>query len=259
MTDDKDINIKKVIPGSSPYADRDIYRNNIKTEGKYCFRLDYKYSGLHIVCDRDIESELEEPVRSFYSDISKASARQPGFEKSLSPLDVGSDPPLIVKEMCDAGKVFNVGPMASVAGALCDHLARRFEDRCSFLMIENGGDVYIKTDESIEVGIYTENTYFKDRLVIRIDASQTPCGICSSSGNIGHSLSLGKSDLVTVMSRRTTIADAAATAIANIINKEEDIDKAIEYFKNSRQIDGLIMIKDKRIGLWGQIRLTSFN
>ncbi|MEE8324340.1 MAG: hypothetical protein V3R31_01660 [Candidatus Humimicrobiaceae bacterium] len=67
-----------------------------------------------------------------------------------------------------------------------------------------------------------------------MEAGQTPCGICSSSGSFGHSLSLGKSDLVTVMSRTATIADAAATAIANTINCEEDMDNAITRFKKFR-------------------------
>jgi len=53
------------------------------------------------------------------------------------------------------------------------------------------------------------------------------------------------------MSRTATIADAAATAIANTINSEEDIGKAITRFKKYGEIGGLIIIKNKRIGLWG--------
>ena len=59
------------------------------------------------------------------------------------------------------------------------------------------------------------------------------------------------------MSRTATIADAAATAIANTINCEEDIDKAITRFKKYGEIEGLIIIKNKRIGLWGELQLVS--
>ena len=258
MTDGKDINIRRVSPGGATYAGRDIYRNKISAEGRYSFRLDYKYSGLYIICDRDISGELEEPVLSFYRDIETVIAGQTDFEKSLAPIEAGKDLPRIIKEMCGAGEVFSVGPMASIAGALCDHLAKTLKDRCSFLMIENGGDVYIKSGDPLEVGIFTKNIYFKDKLILLIEAGQTPCGICSSSGSFGHSLSLGKSDLVTVLSRTATIADAAATSIANTINSEKDIDTAIARFSQYREVEGLIIIKNKRIGLWGKLQLSTF-
>ena len=248
--------IRRVSPGSSVYADRDIYRNKISAEGRYSFRVDYKYSGLYIMCDRDISSELEEAILSFYRDIEMIIAGQPDFEKSLVPIKTGKDLPMTIKEMCCAGEVFNVGPMASIAGALCDHLAKNLTDRCNFLMIENGGDVYIKSNVPFEVGIFTKNIYFKDKLTLLIEAGQTPCGICSSSGSFGHSLSLGKSDLVTVLSRTATTADAAATAIANTINSEEDINEAIARFSRYSEIEGLIIIKNKRIGLWGKLQLA---
>ncbi len=83
--------------------------------------------------------------------------------------------------------------------------------------------------------------------------------ICSSSGSFGHSLCLGKSDLVTVQSRTATIADAAATAIVNTINSEEDIDKVITRFKKYGEIEGLIIIKNKKIGLWGNCNWFSLS
>ena len=255
MAEGKEIKIRRVSPGSSVYADRDIYRNKISAEGRYSFRVDYKYSDLYIICDRDISSELEEPVLSFYRNIEKVIARQTDFEKSLAPIKSVKDLPPTIKEMCDAGEVFGVGPMASIAGALCDHIAKSLADRCSFLMIENGGDVYIKSSSPLEVGIFIKNSYFKDMITLLIEAGLTPCGICSSSGSFGHSLSLGKSDLVTVLSGTAILADAAATAVANTINCEEDIDAAITRFRKYGEIKGLIAIKNKRIGLWGQLQL----
>ena len=47
---------------------------------------------------------------------------------------------------------------------------------------------------------------------------------------------------------RAITADAAATAIANTINSEEDIDEAITRFSQYKEVDGLIIIKNKRIG-----------
>jgi len=256
MSDRKEINLRRVSPGRFSYADRDVYRNKISTEGKFNFRLDYKYSSLLIICDRDIGSELEGYVRDFYRDLEEVIAMQPDFEKSLVPLKSRLDDPLIIRGMYNAGEVFEVGPMASVAGALCDYIAINIAGKCSFLMIENGGDVYIKSSSPLEVSIFTKNSYFKDKLTLLIEPGLTPCGICSSSGSFGHSLSFGKSDLVTVLSGSTITADAAATAIANTINNEDDIDTAIERFRTYDDIKGLIIIKNRRIGLWGQLQLA---
>ncbi|MCJ7666095.1 MAG: UPF0280 family protein [Actinobacteria bacterium] len=256
MAGKKGINIQRVSPGSYSYTDRDIYRSKISVEGRFSFRLDYKYSGLLIMCDRDIGNELEGLVRGFYADIEKVIAGRPGFKNSLVPIEVMDHYPPVVKDMCHAGEVFNVGPMASIAGAVCDHLAENIAGKCSFLMIENGGDVYIKSSSPLEVGIFTKNNYFKDMITLLIEAGLTPCGICSSSGSFGHSLSLGKSDLVTVLSGTAILADAAATAVANTINREEDIDAAITRFRKYSEIKGLIAIKNKRIGLWGQLQLA---
>ncbi|MCD4669944.1 MAG: UPF0280 family protein, partial [Actinomycetia bacterium] len=86
---------------------------------------------------------------------------------------------------------------------------------------------------------------------------RTPCGICSSSGSMGHSLSLGSSDLVTVMSDSTILADAAATAVANSIKEQADIEKAMSRYKKNKEIKGLIIIKGDRIGIWGEMQLSS--
>jgi len=94
--------------------------------------------------------------------------------------------------MCYAANVFRVGPMAGVAGAICDSIAKSIADSCRFLMIENGGDAYIKSSMPVKIGLYSSNRYFSDKLNIKINAGQTPCGVCSSSGSMGHSLSLGK-------------------------------------------------------------------
>ncbi|HAJ95978.1 MAG TPA: UPF0280 family protein [Actinobacteria bacterium] len=249
MDNGKDLNIDRF------HVDRSIYRKNISLKDKYCYRLKYKYTDLFITSDRDILKELEAPVLSFYKEIGKVSLDEPVFEKSLVPVRARSHYPVLIKKMCRAARMFGIGPMAAVAGAVCDRIAESIAHTCRFLMIENGGDVYIKSDMPVEIGLYSGNKYFSDRLNIKIDAEQTPCGICSSSGSMGHSLSLGRSDLVTVMSDSAILADAAATAIANSIKEQTDIKKAISRYKKNKEIKGLVIIKGDRIGIWGVIQI----
>ena len=72
-------------------------------------------------------------------------SRSEAFGKNLTPVSILDSYPPIIKNMCRAAEIFGVGPMAAVAGAVCDKIAESISGSCEFLMIENGGDVYIKS------------------------------------------------------------------------------------------------------------------
>lgn len=254
MGQEKDLSLER-LPRDSSHTDRSIYRKNISVAGKYCYRLRYKYSDIYITSDSDISGKISEPVIRFYSQLEKVILKDRGFAESLSPVNIHNDYPPLIKEMCSYTSIFNVGPMAAVAGAVCESIAGNIKDDCSFLMIENGGDVYIKSSTRVSAALFTGSKYFPENLNILIDPLDTPCGLCSSSGIMGHSLSLGRSDLVTVMSGTTIAADAAATAIANSINSKPDVDRALEKYRHYSQVKGLIILKDDRLAIWGDLQL----
>jgi len=146
--------------------------------------------------------------------------------------------------------------MASVAGAACEYMARELSKKASYLAIENGGDIYIKSSHDVIAGLFLKSKYFKDNLKIKIKKELLPCGIASSSGTLGHSLSLGRSDLIVVVCKSAILADSAATAAGNMINVKEDIEKTLNYFKSFKEIIGMVIIKDDKIGLCGDIELA---
>jgi ApbE superfamily uncharacterized protein (UPF0280 family) len=73
---------------------------------------------------------------------------------------------------------------------------------------------------------------------------------------VGHSLSYGVADAVIAVSPSTALADAAATAIGNMINNVCDINKAIEFAMNIDGLDGIVVIKGSDMGVWGKVRLS---
>ena len=93
------------------------------------------------------------------------------------------------------------------------------------------------------------------KIGLEISAGDTPLGICTSSGTVGHSLSYGKADAVVALSPSAALADAAATAICNHVSRAEDIDGAIEFGRSISGLKGLIIIIDDKIGVWGEIKL----
>ncbi len=235
------------------FKNRDIYRSRINYKGKYSFNIAYRNTELFVAGDKDIKKEVEKILEDIYGQFDIVAKRDPSFMTSLTPVKIKSFYPPVIKKMCMLSSEFKVGPMASVAGTVNDLIATELSVKCEELFIENGGDLYIKSKKDISVGIYARNKIFKDRIILKIRAGATPCGLCSSSGTFGHSFSMGKCDLAAVLSRSPITADAAATAVANSVRTEDDIEKSLEEFKSHESIKGLFIIKNDKIGIWGDL------
>ena len=74
---------------------------------------------------------------------------------------------------------------------------------------------------------------------------------------MGHSLSFGTADAAVVLSLSAALADAAATAIGNKVKTANDIDVAIKQAQTMGGLVGVVVIKDDKIGTWGNVRLVS--
>jgi hypothetical protein len=94
------------------------------------------------------------------------------------------------------------------------------------------------------------------KIGIVIEPGETPLGICTSSGTVGHSLSFGKSDAVCVLSKSAALADAAATAVGNIVREKKDIERGLERGKEIEGVSGVLIIVGEKMGAWGDIHLT---
>jgi len=91
---------------------------------------------------------------------------------------------------------------------------------------------------------------------IKIPAEDTPIGVCTSSGKIGHSLSFGRADAVVVLSRDAALADAAATAVGNAVKTGDEIEKGIHLARRIPGVLGVVIVVDDRIGAWGKVQLV---
>ncbi|MFC1927875.1 UPF0280 family protein, partial [Chloroflexota bacterium] len=89
-----------------------------------------------------------------------------------------------------------------------------------------------------------------------ITPRETPLGICTSSGTVGHSLSLGSADAVIVLSPSTALADAAATALCNVVKTPDDIPQAIERAQSIEGLRGLVIIVGDNMGVWGKVTIA---
>jgi ApbE superfamily uncharacterized protein (UPF0280 family) len=194
----------------------------------------------------------------------------PAFKDSLVPVqdipdpDASSDPdpgpsardgfPPLVLAMHRASLATGVGPMAAVAGTFAELAGRAaLASGAGESIVENGGDIFMKLVTPLVMGLYAGASRLSGKLAFRIDPDRTPLGVCSSSGTMGHSLSLGKCDLATVFSADTALADAAATLAANLVSTEADIQPALERVGAIPGILGILIIKGDKLGMTGEL------
>lgn len=181
--------------------------------------------------------------------------RFPRFAQTLVPWPEDSLAPLIVQEMIQAGQRAGVGPMAAVAGAMAERVGRELLSRTDEVIIENGGDIFIKTGRPLTVGVFAGKSPLSLKIGLQIQSSELPTSVCTSSGSVGHSLSKGNADAVCVICASCALADAAATAIGNRVVDPRDIETAIQWGRTIEGIEGIMVIFADKMGIWGRIQL----
>jgi uncharacterized protein len=178
----------------------------------------------------------------------------PVFRDSLVPVSVTPDAPALALAMHRASLATGVGPMAAVAGAFAELAGRAaLAAGARESIVENGGDIFMVLDAPLVMGLYAGSSPLSGRLAFRIEPGQTPIGVCSSSGTMGHSLSLGNCDLATVFSVDAALADAAATLAANLVSTEADIQSALDRVGSIPGILGVLIIKGDKLGMTGEL------
>lgn len=197
-------------------------------------------------------------VRRYRQQIQDYIKIHPEFLTSLVPITPKPRAAFIVQKMCEAAKKADVGPMAAVAGAIAELTGYELLKYSKEVVIENGGDIFIKTDSVRKIGIYAGNSPLSQKLALKIQPEQTPAGVCTSSGTVGHSLSFGKADAVVIAARDAFLADAVATSTANKVKTPRDIEFALNYASTIDGVFGAVIIIEDKIGAWGEIELTKF-
>jgi ApbE superfamily uncharacterized protein (UPF0280 family) len=180
--------------------------------------------------------------------------RHPVFHTSLEPVGLLADAPEVAQRMARAACLVDVGPMAAVAGAMAQCAAEAaLAVGAGEVIVDNGGDIYLKATAPVIVGLYAGRAPLANKLAFSLQPDDTPIAICSSSGRMGHSMSLGQCDLATVVAKDAALADAAATQAANLVKAAEDVNDALERIVAIEGIAGVLIVRDDQVGLAGRL------
>ncbi len=240
---------------TSPH--RNYRRTTAPHENEQGFQVVIRETDLHIIARCDLSLEAAEAVRGLRTNLESYIALHPEFSSSLVPVDCPPDATDVIRRMCMAGKASNVGPMAAVAGTIAQMTAERLHDLSPDILVENGGDVFAFSTRERTIGLLPDP---KNKMIIGITVppEEFPVSFCSSSGTIGHSLSFGNGDMVAVRSQNASLADAAATALANLLHSPKDIHAVIAQARKlaCKGIDGVFVQYGQEIGVWGRMELA---
>ncbi|MCX5861922.1 MAG: UPF0280 family protein [Desulfomonile sp.] len=233
-----------------------VYRDFNGLDRFKTFRVAVETSDLYVKAHSSLEAETERLIRECRAKIKQAIIRRPEFLTSLVPIEEDPLDSAVATRMVRAAKKAGTGPMAAVAGAVAEYVGQALLERSPEVIVENGGDIFLKVLEPTVVGLFAGDSPFSGRLGVRIESTPTPLGVCTSSGTVGPSLSFGTADAVVVISKDVPLADAVATAAGNIIHKPRDLKRAVELALKVPGIDGALAVLGDNLAALGEIELV---
>ncbi len=240
----------------SDYRER-TYRKHVRTKGLVSFQVQIKETDLWVSAGRDLDREARDLVIACRHPLEHYILAHPLFLTSLQPLPDDPFAPPLVKEMINVACQVGTGPMASVAGAIAQCVGQGLLRLSEEVIVENGGDLFMAAKRPVTVAIFAGGSPFSEKLGMRFYPAQMPLGVCTSSGTIGHSLSLGNADAVCILSRSAALADAAATAMGNRIKSTRDVGPATDWARSVEGILGGVVIIGATMASWGEVELVT--
>jgi ApbE superfamily uncharacterized protein (UPF0280 family) len=236
------------------YEER-FYRGITKPDDLHCYEVKFKETDLLCCTQSDLKAFIEGRLFFYRHQIEEYIRGRTAFEDSLVPINSDPFAPAIVKKMIEGSAQVGVGPMATVAGAIAEFIGRDISPLTQEYIIENGGDICLRTGRDRTVLIYAKDSPFSRRIALRLEGRDTSYGVCTSSGTVGHSLSLGRADAVCVVADSALFADGLATCIGNIVKQKDDIPMAIKKGKAFPGVIGILIVVGDSLGIWGELEI----
>jgi ApbE superfamily uncharacterized protein (UPF0280 family) len=236
------------------YTDR-TYRRSMRADDLVRFTVKVRETDLCILAQTALRDEAREAVKAARADVEAQIRACPEFAAAVSPLPYPPDAPELIRDMCAAGEAAGVGPMAAVAGAIAERVARALEPLSPNVIVENGGDTYIMGKRRRLAGVFAGESPLSNRFGLHIPPNRQPIAVCTSSGTVGPSLSLGQADAAVIAAESGALADAAATTIANRIRTRDDLSSAIEFAASLDGVLHVVAIVGDQMATWGHLAL----
>jgi hypothetical protein len=178
----------------------------------------------------------------------------PKFLYTLKPYPA-PEKPLVAKLMAQAAQVAGVGPMAAVAGVIADLAVEEMKRvGCEVAVVEDGGEISAASDVPVDMAVAAGNEPLSKRFGFRL--TEFPIGVATSSGRFSHALSFGDAEAATIFCKNAGLADAAATAVGNVVkglDSVSGIKAGINQGMSIEGVEGILIIFKGNVGMAGKI------
>jgi ApbE superfamily uncharacterized protein (UPF0280 family) len=232
------------------------YRKIARPRELLCYEVRYKETDLLCCTTTDMKQRIEERTQFYRYQLEGYIGMRQAFRDSLVPVEDDIFAPPIAREMIKTAGLLGIGPMATVAGAMAEFVGNDIAGDTEEFIIENGGDIYLRTGKERISLIYAKDSPFSEKIGIKLKPHREPYGVCTSSATVGPSLSLGKADAVCVIARSSLFADGLATFVGNRVKKKDDIAPAIEKGSFFSGVRGILIVMGEHLGAWGDIEIV---
>ncbi len=152
-----------------------------------------------------------------------------------------------------------MGPMAAVAGTFSELVGNALMERSPEVIVENGGDIFINTVKERSIALFAGDSPLSGKVGIKISPGDCPLGVCTSSGKVGPSLSLGLAHAACIIAKSAALADAAATAAGNAVKAEGDVKAGLDIAAKIEGVLGAVIISGDKLGAWGKVELVEIS
>lgn len=227
----------------------------MKTKNLFKKAFNFKETNCTIISDSEYSIDMAISSIKYHRRQLEIYVREnPKFLYALSPVHVENGPK-IVKLMAEYAEKANVGPMAAVAGVLADLAVEEMLLAGSEVaIVENGGEISAFSSQPINIALLAGDHPLSRHFGFRLE--EFPIGIATSSGLFSHALSFGEAEAVTIFAVNAGLADAAATAIGNLIKGEdhrEIVEKGVQKAMSIDGVKGALIIYRDFVGVGGKV------
>jgi uncharacterized protein len=196
----------------------------------------------------------KESIKRNYLELELYVRANPKFLHTLTPI-LAPEKPLVARLMAEAAQKAEVGPMAAVAGAIADlAVADMLPEGCEVAVVEDGGEISANSNQPLDVAVAAGEEPLSKRFGFRL--AEFPIGVATSSGRFSHALSFGDAEAVVVFCKSATLADAAATAVCNLVKGEDvlsGVQAGISRGLSIEGVEGVLIIYKGQVGTAGKI------
>lgn len=226
-------------------------------EGLVSFPVKMGESDLFIWAERELSGEARISLKRHRADLEDFISRQPLFRESFRPYQVPAGVPEVVRLMAWAAGLAGVGPMAAVAGALAEVVGRDLLAYSGEVVVENGGDIFLRSGVERKVGIYAGESPLSGKLALLLPPTPPGgIGVCTSSATVGPSYSAGAADAALVVAKSAALADAAASALGNRAKSPDRVEEAMDFTCGIEGVTGCLVIMGGQLGVRGGLELA---